>query len=584
MTSPTERATTTERSLDGIIDPRVFQGVLNLNDSDSTDFSTQLFDTYLAVAKSTLNDMDRAVGNKDFSELSLLAASLQDTSDAMGVVQVRQSCSRLQEVIRAWAETKLGPIDGITTAHERLKTDFAVAKTQLTKFVETGVVPSGWVAPPLVVPTNSTAGIDSGRAGGLPSTSFEIIVSFTVSFGGWSVRSLITRSAERPFIFRPMSNCHHQTVELIAPDLTKPHSHAHIQVIDPSTITRLVPTCPSFVSTARALRTTCSVRQFSTPTPGPTKPSSSSSNLPLYLGGAGVVGLATYVYLGGSAAPFSTTFRSTRCESRDPEKSALDPERFLDLKLKAVEPYNHNTSRFVFELPDGGAALSPVTSLVVVRASEGADGAPLDKKGNPVIRPYTPISRPEHEGELVLLIKKYESGVISKYVHERLKPGATLAIKGPILKFPYKANEFEQVALIGGGSGITPLYQLLDHALADPANRTRFTLLFANVSEADILLREELSALERAHPQALRIVHTLDKPPQGWAGASGYVSRDLIKTHVPPAELGDKVKVFVCGPPGQVTAVAGKKDGMKQGAIGGILKELGYSEDQVFKF
>ncbi len=37
------------------------------------------------------------------------------------------------------------------------------------------------------------------------------------------------------------------------------------------------------------------------------------------------------------------------------------------------------------------------------------------------------------------------------------------------------------------------------------------------------------------------------------------------------------------GLPGQVNAVAGKKDG-KQGAIGGILKELGYTEDQVCKF
>ena len=38
------------------------------------------------------------------------------------------------------------------------------------------------------------------------------------------------------------------------------------------------------------------------------------------------------------------------------------------------------------------------------------------------------------------------------------------------------------------------------------------------------------------------------------------------------------------GPPGQVNAVAGKKEGAKQGAVGGILKELGYTEDQVFKF
>jgi cytochrome-b5 reductase len=38
------------------------------------------------------------------------------------------------------------------------------------------------------------------------------------------------------------------------------------------------------------------------------------------------------------------------------------------------------------------------------------------------------------------------------------------------------------------------------------------------------------------------------------------------------------------GPPGQVNAVAGKKEGPKQGEIGGILKELGYTEGQVFKF
>jgi len=183
---------------------------------------------------------------------------------------------------------------------------------------------------------------------------------------------------------------------------------------------------------ARTLRPV-PVRYLSTSSGEPTK----SSNLPLYLGGAGLVGLGAYLSLGGSSAPFSTSATATKPKS---VKSALDPERFLDLKLKAIEPYNWNTARFVFELPDGSAALSPVTSLVVVRASEGAEGAPVDKKGNPAIRPYTPISSPNQEGELVLLIKKYEKGVVSKYVHERLKPGDTLAIKGPIPKFAYQGT------------------------------------------------------------------------------------------------------------------------------------------------
>jgi cytochrome-b5 reductase len=120
------------------------------------------------------------------------------------------------------------------------------------------------------------------------------------------------------------------------------------------------------------------------------------------------------------------------------------------------------------------------------------------------------------------------------------------------------ANEFEDVALIGGGSGITPLYQLIDHALNDPTNRTRFTLLYANVTEADILLRDELAALQRAHPTRFKIVHSLDNPPvSGWSGASGYVSRELIKAHVPPAEKGDKLKVLICGRTSSFTPTPG---------------------------
>ena len=85
--------------------------------------------------------------NKDISKLSLLAVSLQDTSDAMGVTEVRQSCSRLREVIRAWSETerKAGgagaSIDGIIAVHGRLKSDFGLAKSWLTRYVETGNVP-----------------------------------------------------------------------------------------------------------------------------------------------------------------------------------------------------------------------------------------------------------------------------------------------------------------------------------------------------------------------------------------------------------------------------------------------------------
>ncbi|KAF8652883.1 hypothetical protein AX16_004104 [Volvariella volvacea WC 439] len=296
-----------------------------------------------------------------------------------------------------------------------------------------------------------------------------------------------------------------------------------------------------------------------------------SSNLPFYLLGAGAAGMGAYWYLDYNqkhAVPPQT-------------KSPFDPEQFIDFKLKKVVPYNHNTSKFVFEIPNNEASLLPVASCVVVRASDPE--ALKDSKDRPIVRPYTPISQPDVKGEIEFLIKQYDNGNASKHIHS-LKEGDTLAIKGPIPKFPYKANEFDEVALIGGGTGITPLYQVLTHALADPSNKTKFTLLFSNISEKDILLREELDALQKKYPKTFNTVYLVDKPDEKWTGPSGFITKDIIKQYVAPASLGEKVKVFVCGPPGQVAAVAGKKAGFKQGELGGILKELGYTEDQVFKF
>jgi hypothetical protein len=63
----------------------------------------------------------------------------------------------------------------------------------------------------------------------------------------------------------------------------------------------------------------------------------------------------------------------------------------------------------------------------------------------------------------------------------------------------------------------------------------------------------------------------------------GYLTKEVLAAKLPPPSLGPDVKIFVCGPPGQVAAVAGPKDDMKQGELQGMLKDLGFSQDQVYK-
>ncbi|KAI6102678.1 hypothetical protein EDD16DRAFT_338937 [Pisolithus croceorrhizus] len=181
--------------------------------------------------------------------------------------------------------------------------------------------------------------------------------------------------------------------------------------------------CRSFRATSRVARSvTATTRLYSTET------GTKSSNLPLYLVGAGLAAAGAYGY---------TTFG--KVESEKPKKvltSALDPQKFVDVKLKRVEPYNHNTSVFVFELPEGQASLLPIASCVFLKAEDLKDA-----NGKPMARPYTPISPSDLEGELSFIIKRYETGNVSKYIHS-LSPGDTLAVKGPSPKWPWKSDYF----------------------------------------------------------------------------------------------------------------------------------------------
>ena len=66
------------------------------------------------------------------------------------------------------------------------------------------------------------------------------------------------------------------------------------------------------------------------------------------------------------------------------------------------------------------------------------------------------------------------------------------------------------------------MYQVLQHALKEKDNKTRFTLIFANVTPSDILLKDEFDALKAKHPDTFNVVYTVDKPDASWNGQSYF--------------------------------------------------------------
>ncbi|CAF9906611.1 MAG: NADH-cytochrome b5 reductase [Alectoria fallacina] len=302
--------------------------------------------------------------------------------------------------------------------------------------------------------------------------------------------------------------------------------------------------------------------------------------------GTAVIGgglLATSYYISTQTQPplppaVDQTVQHSSQRPKDPKKIFNSGFSFQDLRLESSEVVNHNTKRLRFELPDKDAVSGlRASSALLTKATPS--GAWL-----PVLRPYTPISDPDEPGHVDLLVKRYPDGKMSNHLHS-LVPGQTLSFKtGPLLTYEWTPNKHSQIALITGGAGITPMYQLTHAILKNPEDKTKVTLIFGVNSDADVLFEPELRELEKKFPDRFRAVYTVSNPTASSRFPKGYVTRELLKAHIPSPEERD-VKVLFCGPPAMEKAIAGSKGFMgSQGGVGGILKEMGYSSDQVFKF
>lgn len=267
---------------------------------------------------------------------------------------------------------------------------------------------------------------------------------------------------------------------------------------------------------------------------------------------------------------------------------ALTAAAFRPFVVQSNELVSHNTHRIRFELPEGTTTLglAPVASYLLARFVPAGQA---DAK--PVVRPYTPVTTEEESQKgkyFDLVIKQYPNGPMSTHICS-LKPGDTIEVKGPNPKLNIDKDQHTHIGMIAGGTGITPMLQVIRHIFhssSAPLHKNkRVSLVFANVEEKDILLRTELDQLAKTYPDRFKVHYVLDKPPSKWDGSSGRVNSEIIKANLPSASEGEKALIMVCGPAGMVAHVCGPKNpDFTQGALGGLLKELKYQENQVFKF
>ncbi|MBO0767993.1 MAG: iron-sulfur cluster-binding domain-containing protein [Solirubrobacterales bacterium] len=197
-------------------------------------------------------------------------------------------------------------------------------------------------------------------------------------------------------------------------------------------------------------------------------------------------------------------------------------------RVVAVE---HQTERTVTLTIDPNGAFTGFRAGQFVKVGVEIDGVRRTRTYSPTISEYDVRL-------LELTITVREGGVVGSYLRSHARPGMTLHLSDAAGSFVMPAERPDRVALVSGGSGVTPVIAML-RTLVSEGYTGQIDFIHYGRRAADWLYKPAVEAIASAHPNVrVRYVATREG---GERFSAGTLSRDA--------------QVFVCGPPELIDAV-----------------------------
>tara|TARA_B100000482_G_scaffold98748_1_gene71107 strand:- start:1547 stop:4120 length:2574 start_codon:yes stop_codon:yes gene_type:complete len=339
---------------------------------------------------------------------------------------------------------------------------------------------------------------------------------------------------------------------------------------------------------------TVSTSAYGTESSKPTSLSTPSSRLALTTGPVNLLQYAlshpemygdTLVGEAAEAAAFNRMWQGAQRDAGD-APVALDPKRWIPLVCDAKVPLSHDTILLRLKLESESHQCGlPVGYHLYLRG---------ERNGKKVMRAYTPSSLNGTLGTVEFVIKIYfpndhptfpEGGQLTQYLNA-VNVGDVVEVKGPMGHIKYVGcgsllvdkteHIIDRLTMIGGGTGVAPMLQMIVAVLANPADKTKIRFLFANKTTKDILLKYTLDRLQRENPDRFSVHYTVSKGDKHWSGSTGRVNKQMIEQHCFPAHKSQaqfKTVALLCGPPS-----------LEEDTCIPALKELGYGSENIIQY
>lgn len=242
---------------------------------------------------------------------------------------------------------------------------------------------------------------------------------------------------------------------------------------------------------------------------------------------------------------FSFFKKSDKTKKEEPHAGP----KYYELRVKNIVQETKEAISIVFEHPvTGQISYKPGQFLTVITNINGKE----------VRRAYSLCTSPFVDQDLAVTVKRVENGLMSNWLPDNIKPGATVRIMEPMGQFTteYAPGNKRHLILFAGGSGITPMMSIIKSILVQEPNSI-CSLIYCNRDIDSIIFKNELEKLVLKDEGRLHVIHVLDNAPMNWQGYSGLLSHDMLTKlfeRIPEWGIANTT-YLMCGPEGMMKNV-----------------------------
>ena len=221
------------------------------------------------------------------------------------------------------------------------------------------------------------------------------------------------------------------------------------------------------------------------------------------------------------------------------KKNKNADERYVNLKIKDIVKITADAVNLVFDVLDQDFPYQSGQFITLIGEVNGVK----------IRRAYSLCSAPNIDRYPAVTVKRVVNGLMSNHINDSYHVGQNIKVMKAMGTFTtsFDVEKSRQLVLIGGGSGITPLYSIIKSTLhLEP--KTEVLLVYANKSSADVIFQEELNKLSQQFKN-FRWINILEHEDEmRTADYIGRPTESMVHSILERSNVNALTHYFICGP------------------------------------